>query len=343
MKKFLGVLLAATMTVSLAACGGSSSAEGGEAGEGKPEYVIKYATADASGGITHTEMLAFKERVEAASEGRVEVQIYPDGILGGEREILEGVKLGTINMANTSQGVYQTYDERLSLAEVGFMFDSTEAFNESMDGPPGQRLAEVYKGAGFKVLGYLSQGFRCLGNNVHPVRTPEDLEGLKIRTPEVPALMDAISAMGANPVPISWSESYTALQQGTVDGMECAATALYDSKLHEVLKYLTDINYIASSIVITISDEYFNSLPEDIQQIIVDEAWTSTLESRKAFAEADEESLKKMEEYGVEIIRLTDEERHEFLKAGIEARDKFVDVIGQEEMDEWLSYSESYQ
>lgn len=339
MKKFLAIIIAGTMLFSLAACGGGSSAEKGSEGSGKAEYVIKYATADGTGGVTHQGMLEFKELIEEASDGRVAVEIYADGILGGEREILEAQLLGTVQMSPCSQGVYAVYDPKLGVTEVSFMFDDYDAFNNAMDGEAGELFASRYADAGFTLLGTFNMGFRALGNNVNPIQVPTDLNGLKIRTPEVEALMDCIKAMGASPVPISWSESYTALQQGTVDGMECSPVSLYDSKLHEVLDYITDINHVATTGAITISTEYFESLPEDIQQMIVEAAETCEAHYRENFYNAQEETLAAMEDYGCQLVRLTPEERAAFEEVCVPARDKWIDILGQEEFDLWRSYS----
>ena len=321
--KYLSLLLACAMTATLAACGNSgntanagnagTTAAGSETPSGNAEYTLVCASADGSGGITHQGMQMFEKLLEEKSDGRIDVQIYMDGLLGGEREIIEGMLLGSIQMSPASEGIYSYYDKQFAVLELPYLFSSYDAYNEACEGDVGDYLKDLFKQYGFTCHGIFSMGYRVLLNNKHEVRTPEDIKGMKIRVPEVDSFVECFKALGSNPTPMSWSEIYTGLQQGTIDGMECSPPAINDSRFQEVGKYVSTTNHIMATGALVFSSAFLESLPEDLQAMVEEccdevQGWLKT-----AYIDEWTNVLNEWTETGAaEVTYLTDEEFEAF-------------------------------
>ena len=341
--KLLVLALALVMMISLSACDGGNVQEDNKATGSSDEagYVIKIASADGSGGITHSGLKLFEQLVEEQSKGSIDVQIYMDSLLGGEREIIEGVLLGSIQMCPTSQGIFGVYDPKLALTELPYLFKSHEAFEAASDGETGDYLNGLWEQNGFTCLGQFQMGYRVIANQKKEIVTPNDIAGMKIRVPEVETYVQTFAALGANPTPMSWSEIYTGMQQGTIDGMECSPSAIWDSKIHEVSKYITVTNHLMATGALVISSEYLNSFPEDLQAIVKDAAAETTSYLRKAFVEDEEVTLKKFEDYGLKVTYLTDEQYNAFKDLIMPLYEKsWNDAFGSDVIEKAFSYSE---
>lgn len=355
-KGMVAIVLAIVIVLSLAACGTAQTASAAgtagtaeaaatantESGSGKAEYTIVIGSADGSGGITHQGMQKFEQMVEERSGGKVDVQIYMDSLLGGEREITEGQLLGTIQMSPVSEGIYDAYDDAFAILELPYMFSSYDAFNAACDGKIGDYLNEKFKEYGFTSFGIFSMGFRGVINNIRTIETPEDLKGLKLRVPEVDSYLDCFNALGANPTPMNWSDIYTALQQGTVDGMEGSPPVLKDSRFQEVSKYFTVTNHIMSTGVFTISTAYYESLPEDIQTIVRESAEETVAWLREAFVNEWSSVIDEFHNVnGIEITYLTEEQYNAFKDLVMPLYDSiWYAKYGRDILETCMSYSE---
>ena len=186
-------------------------------------YEIKFAHVDPADPYTSKKGAAgttFKGDLEAATSGAVSVKLFPAGQLGGERELIEGVKLGTIQMAMVSAAIAGYYKEAQVL-DIPFLFSSAPVAWKVMDGPFGKEMAEdCLKKTGMRVLAYGETGFRNFTTSVKLIKSPAYMKGLKIRVMESPVYVAMIKGLGAQPTPIAWPETYTALQQKVVDGQE---------------------------------------------------------------------------------------------------------------------------
>ena len=345
MKKVIAIVLALSVIFALAACGSSTSGMTPPTNSKDPSaetYTIVIGSADGSGGITHQGMQKFEEMVESRSEGRVDVQIYMDSLLGGEREITEGQLLGTIQMSPVSEGVYDVYDDAFAIIELPYMFSSYDAFNAACDGAIGDYLNEKFEENGFISFGIFSMGFRGVVNNKRTIVTPDDMKGLKLRVPEVSSYLDCFTALGTNPTPMNWSEIYTALQQGTVDGMEGSPPVLNDSRFQEVSKYFTVTNHIMSTGVFTISKAYYESLPEDIQTIVRESAEETVTWLREAYVNEWSNVIDKFHDVnGIEITYLTDEQYNAFKELVMPLYEsKWYPQYGQDILELCMSFSE---
>ena len=239
-------------------------------------YTIRYAHGDppdATVSPAHADSILFKRYVEDRSGGRIKVEIYPANELGSEREQIEGVQLGSIQMCNISEGTVGIFFPEILATAIPYAFRTyTEAW-KALDSPfMNSLMEEMRKKTGVRCLDVNQNGFRNFSNNVHTIKTPADLKGLKVRTMEHRGHMKMVESLGGNPVPIAWGELYTALQQKVVDGQENPPSLVLAMKFYEVQKYYTLDGHIYSIDFTFINDKFYNSLPEDLRQIVYEGA-----------------------------------------------------------------------
>lgn len=283
--------------------------------------------------------VVFKDYVESRSGGRLKVEIYPACQLGSEREMLEGVQLGTVEMANTSEGAVAGFYPDILATAIPYAFKNRRIAWEVLEGPFGQKLREdIRKATGMRVLTFSDNGFRNFTNDVRPIHSPEDLKGLKIRTMENPAHMKLVEALGAIPTPIAWAECYNALQLGTVDGQENPVSLIVAKRFYEVQKYTTLDGHIFSIDFIWINEDFYQSLPLDLQQIVKDGAAISSLVQRGMKSLTNTLGVDLLKEEGMEVYTPTAEELEKFKKAAQEPVLKWLKTeVNPDFLDEFLN------
>ena len=258
---FLGILLAALF---LGGCGSSSQ-----------QIVFKYGNEQPEAALRSQSMLFFKKELEKRSEGRIRVELFFGGVLGNERELMDLVATGAFQ--GTRGGFFADANPKFNLFTLPFLVEDWDQAIRLMNSP---FMAAVNKGArerGFHIPATgVSQGFRAHTNNKHPIRSPEDLKGLKMRVPSQEVYVQTAKAFGANPQEIPYIEVYQALQTGVVDGQDNAPANIWDFKVHEVSKYLTISNYATGPDPFMVNLSWFESLPEDLQTLF-DEVAVETL------------------------------------------------------------------
>jgi tripartite ATP-independent transporter DctP family solute receptor len=275
-KKMLAKLASLLVIVMLAAimggCGSAEPAKTGDAAQaGDKPIVLKFAHALATTTPYQTGAEWFKKELEARSNGRILVEIYPNGQLGAERDLFEGLKLGTVEIAVGGMGVLaQTYDAKLNVFGLPFVFSTREEVYKVLDGPVGAEMFAPIKSNGVEIVGNFEAGFRQLSNNKRAVNSVEDVKGLKIRTPEGAVYLDTWNAIGASPTPIAWTELFGAMQTGVIDGAEVPISNFASSGFGEVQKHYAWINYMYDPIPMVASSAFLNSLPPDLQKIVRD-------------------------------------------------------------------------
>ena len=258
---------------------------------------------------------AFENIVEAETAGRVEVKVFPAGQLGGERELVEATKLGTIQMCMVSAAIAGYFKEGQVL-DIPYLFSSAPVAWKVMDGWFGKELsAECLKKTGMRNLAFGETGFRNFTNSSRPIRRPEDLKGLKIRVMESPVYLTLVKSLGGAPTPIAWPEVYTSLQQKVVDGQENPVSVIIMGKLYEVQKYLTLDGHTYGCDFILINEKFFQKLPKDIQDILKTTAITAGYCGRSIQQLNSALGLAKLKEAGMEIYSPSPKERAAFRKA----------------------------
>lgn len=337
MKKLLILILAVTMVLSFAACGSDDSTTDDDTAVA--EYTFVIAHVDPETGPLNQYYLEFEDYVEEQTGGRMDVQVYANGVLGGDREVLEAIALGTVQMSNMASSNLSSYDPRLAIYELPFLFDSFDSAIAAYDGELGEYYNQWLADYDFLCMGVSTYGWRALSNSVREVWTPDDMEGLKIRVMEVDMYVDAFRLLGANPTPMSWNEIYTGLQQGTIDGQDNSSEQTYLARFHEVQKYYSTINHTLSNGLNICKKSYIESLPEDIQQVLWD-GIAIFLEKQRATSVTNEQAyLDKMEEEGITVCYLSDEQRALFADCVAPLWEEYRELLGDEAFDVAISYS----
>jgi tripartite ATP-independent transporter DctP family solute receptor len=257
----------------------------------------------------------FKGLVEGATGGNMIVKVFPASQLGNERELIEGTKIGTIQMSFVSGAIAGFYKEAQVL-DIPYLFSSGPVAWKVMDGPFGQEMAaDILQKTGMRVLAYGETGFRNFTNSSRPIKSPADMKGLKIRVMETPVYVNMVKALGAAPTPIAWSEVYTALQQKVVDGQENPVATIMQAKLYEVQKYLTLDGHSYGVDFFLINDKFYRSLPQETQQIIKTSAVTSALVGRGIQTLNSATGISELQAKGMEVYAPNKAEAAQFKAA----------------------------
>ena len=339
MKKNLIFLLCLLLVaVSVVGCGSSndtasasgSEAENTAASDTGEATVIKLAHVVNEEDGFHIAAQKFKELVEAKTDGKYVIELYPNATLGDERTLLEGMQMGTVDMGVITNGPVANFVEEIAVFELPFLFGSPEEAYKVLDGEIGKELLGKLENVNLKGLAYAERGFRNLTNSKKTVTSPEDIEGLKVRVMENPVYLDTFKALGANAVPMAWTEALTALQQGTIDGQENPVNVIYSFKLYETQKYLSMTRHSYAPAIIVMSSNLFNELPEDIQTIFSESAQEAAVHERQVNAENEAAQLKSLEENGMEIVNPDTKLFKEKITSVYEKYgEKFGDYIGR--------------
>lgn len=203
---------------------------------------------------------ALAKSIEGASGGRFKIQQFPNSALGGEREVIEGLQLGTIDMAIVSTGATLNFVPSTGVFDIPFLFRDLAHARKVLDGDIGQKMLTEFPKRGLVALAWGEQGFRQLTNNVRPVAKPEDIKGLKIRTTENPIHIAAFRQLGVLATPMAWPEVATALQQGTIDGQENPMSVIVSAKLPQLQKYLSLTSHVYGPALILMAPGVYDGL-----------------------------------------------------------------------------------
>jgi len=242
----------------------------------------------------------FKKLVEQRSGGKIAIEHFPGGQLGADRDIQEGVRMGTIQSGLSSSPVV-LLNEYFKLLDAPYLFVDRAHVARALDGPLGQKLAKPLEEKGIKHLGYWENGFRQITNNKRPIVKPDDLKGIKLRTPESSVRMQTFKTFGANPVPMPFTELFGALQQGIVDGQENPLLTSYQASFFEVQKYLSITNHVYSAVHLLVNKKLFDSMPADLQKIMVDAGQEVAVFTRKLGEEGAKTLADEFKKKGVQV------------------------------------------
>jgi len=243
----------------------------------------------------------FKKLVEEKSGGEMKVTIFPQAQLGGERDLAEGVRMGTIEMSSVAAGNMAGFVPELQVFGVPFLFQTREQVYAVLDGEVGKDLAEIMLGKGFVNLSIWEVGFRNMTNNIRPVKTPDDMKGLKIRVQESKIWIEFMKRLGAIATPIPFGELYTALQQNVVDGQENPVATIYSMKFYEVQKYLSLTGHTYEPALVFANPKWFNGLDPKHQAILRESAMEAASFQRQKLSEMDKERFEVIRKAGVQV------------------------------------------
>ncbi|NYT44343.1 TRAP transporter substrate-binding protein [Alcaligenaceae bacterium] len=277
----------------------------------------------------------FKEEVERLTNKEVVVQLYPNRQLGDEKQMLEGLKFGTVDIALITNSVIAQTEPAFQLFDLPFLFSSETQAHEVLDSAIGETISQKLEKKGVTNLGFTEGGFRQMLNNKQPVFTPEDVVGVKYRVMQNPMFIDMFTQLGGAAVPMAWGETFTAVQQGTIDGLEGAVAVFYSSKFQEVTKYLSITNHNYSSVALLASNRALKKLNDDQLAKVKAAARHTVVEQRKQNATLSEETLELMKQAGIQVNKIDDVTP--FRDAMKPIYDKTSKVVGEDVMDQTLT------
>lgn len=249
----------------------------------------------------HKAMLKADEVLNEISKGKMRIQIYPNQQLGSERECLELLQIGSLDMTKVSGAVMENFAPKLKIFGLPFLFDSKEHLFKVLDGPIGKELLNEGEQYWLKGMGFYDSGSRSFYSRERPVTQPQDLKGLKIRVQESISAFEMVKQLGGSPTPISWGELYTALQQGVVDGAENNPPSFYLSRHYEVCKYYSIDEHTMIPDLLLVSTHLWNRLNKQEQAWLQEAIDRSVPFQRELWIQSENESLQAVIEAGVEV------------------------------------------
>lgn len=278
-------------------------------------YAWPLATASPEDTVTQIYAEKFAEEVSRLSDGRMQIQVYANSTLGGDRDLLETCSDGDIPFVVQNTAPQVTFMNDLAVFDLPCVFDSLDDCRETIDNPEFYGLiSDVYTDGGYHLLGMADQGFRVMSTN-KKVESFADFKGQKIRTMENSYHLAFWKAIGANPTPMSFSEVYIGLQQNTIDAQENPYEVIVSNNLYEQQDYIVETNHLPHLISLIVNDEFYQNLSEEDQAIMTQAAETATAYAREQSDARISDKIAVIEESGTEIITLTDEERGEIREA----------------------------
>lgn len=263
----------------------------------------------------------FARLVKDGSGGEVIVKVYAGGQLGkGERELLEGLQLGTIHLAVTATGPVSNFSPSMGVVDLPFLFTSPEHVDTVLDGRVGRELLDDLESASIKGLSFFENGFRNFTNSRRPLRRPGDFKGLKFRTMENPVHLASVRQLGAQAVPMSWGEVYTSLQTKVIDGQENPVAIIHAYKLSEVQKYLSLTGHFYSPAPLSMSLKKFKQLKPEWQKLFLKAALGAAAFERKIIRDNEARQLKDLKAQGMVVDTV---DKNLFIEAMAPVYDKF--------------------
>ncbi len=304
----------------------------GWAGLAGAQMKLRFAHTISPEDAMHLAIVELSKKVAQRTNNAIQIDIYPSGQLGSDPKVLEGIKLGTIDMGMTGNPFFTSFAPELNVFDLPYLFRDFNHAYKVIDGPTGVDLRQVLEKNGMKPLGVLEIGFRNLTNNKRPVKVPEDVRGLKIRTTPNPAHLQAFRLLGANPAPMPITEVYLALKTGAIDGQENPTAHIYAMKFHEVQKYmsLTYHAYTLTNVVMNLTK--YQELKPEYQNALIEAMAEARDWERRLDRELEGQALAKIKAAGVQVEENPDREAFRKIVADATA-EEYVKKFGHDILD----------
>ncbi len=320
MKKALAIALSFILLLSMAGCGSNPSAPA--AADNDKVYTIKAAHMAADTNPWHYSLLEFEKLVEERSNGKIQVDTYYGGTLGYDRDLIEGMQAGTVDVAFVTTAPLSAFVPEVGVLDLPYVFKDWSQLESFLDSEPAKELSTLIDQKGLINIGFYPQGFRQATNNKGPINSMDDFKGMKIRVMQSDVFIDTFQALGASPVPMAWAEVPTSLQQGAIHGQENGILTNYSNKIWEIQKYMSLTSHCAYMTTMLGSKAKLGKLPEEYQKIIIEAGKEATLKGIKKIQNDEEQTLKDIQAKGM-IVNEVD--TTEFAKATEPVRKKFTD------------------
>ncbi len=296
-KKALSLTLAAGMLVSISGCSKNQDEQ---------RYAWALATSSPEDTVTQLYAVEFANQVSKLSDGKMKIQVYPNSVIGGDRELLESCKDGDIPFVVQNTAPQVTFMKDIAVFDLPCIYYDIQDVRDAVDNPDFlKQIRKVYKNGGYELLGYADQGFRIMSTN-KKITTIDDFKGQKIRTMENSYHMQFWKQIGASPTPMTFSEVYIGLQQGTIDAQENPYEVIVSNRLYEQQDYVVETNHLPHLISLIVSDEFMQGLTPEQQKIIRKASDIAKDYARKQSDERIASRIKTIEDSGTQVIRLDD-------------------------------------
>ncbi|HHT7685655.1 TRAP transporter substrate-binding protein [Pasteurella multocida] len=277
----------------------------------------------------HEAAKKFNELLKEKTKGEIKLSLFPDSTLGNAQTMISAVRGGTIDLEMSGSPNFSGLVPKLNVIDIPFIFQNREHAYAVLDGEIGQGLLKELEAQGLKGLAFWEVGFRSFTNSKHPVKTPDDIKGLKVRTNQNPMYIQAFSILGANPVPMPLSELYTALETRAVDAQEHPVGIVWSAKLYEVQKHLSLTNHGYTPLIVVMNKAKFDRLSPALQSAILEAAKEAGAYQRKLNLDNEQGIIEKMQKAGIQVIETVDTKP---FKAAIESevRKAFIEKNGDD-------------
>ena len=326
MKKIVSVMLAASVSLGLASSVAVAAPKTMKCG------IVTSKDRSLSKGLVE-----FGKIVERESAGAFKVQVFTDGVLGGDRQTLEALQMGNVHCTSVSTGPIAAFVPAFDVFDLPCLFKDKPSAFKVVDGPIGQELLDKLPAVGLIGMNYWENGFRHVTNNKHAIKTAEDIKGLKIRTLESQLHVDTWKQLGANPTPMSFSQLYTAMEQKVVDGQENPVGNVVTNKMNEVQKYLSLTGHVYNASPFLLSKKFWDGLTDDEKAMMKKAAKEAQEIQRKLNDKEDTESIALLKTKGMEINELNPGEKDKILKSLQPVYDKYSEKLGKDLVNRLLA------
>jgi tripartite ATP-independent transporter DctP family solute receptor len=333
MKKILAFVLTISMISVFAA--GCSSDKGSQ--ETSKVKVMKVSSVNTKDRALSIGLDKFAEIVNKESGGTIKVECYHDGVLGGERQILEGIQMGSIQGGLISTAITGTIAPRAAAFDLPFLFKDKQAAFKVLDGPLGQEVLKDLPAQNVIGFAYWDSGFRNLTNSKKEVKTVADMDGLKVRTMESKLHVNIWKTLGANPTPLSHTQLYSAMEQKVVDGQENPYVIIKTNKFNEVQKYLTNTRHVYGSLIFMVNKGFWDGLTDKEKEIITKAEQQARAFERELNEKQDNQALNDLIAGGMKVSELDAGEKEKIVQKMQPVYKEFAATIGGDFVDRLLA------
>ena len=334
-KKSLVFILCLVVAISLVLAGCGGKKEEPKKAEQKKISIKMSVTTPSESSPWNIGAKKWAELVKERTNGRVEITTFPNEQLssGNQQKGIEQVAAGVTGASLHSTIIYSVIEPKLAVVSMPWIMPNNAAVDKAMKGAPGEKVKDLIRAKGIEPLAFGENGFRHWTNSKRPLATPDDMKGLKIRVPGMKMYISLFKAMGADPTSMSFSEVFTALQQGTVDGQENPISVIYTTKLNEVQKYMTICNYSYDPIVLGVNKKLWDSIDKDTQAIMKKAAEEAMALNIKLTREDEAKQLDELKKKGLQVNVLTPEQIKVFQGSVTSVYKEQESVIGKDLLD----------
>jgi tripartite ATP-independent transporter DctP family solute receptor len=338
-------LLLATIACSITACGtrGGGSSRSPEDADAKfPKKNMRVGIGVSDSHFQYKGLQQMEEYIERESKGSIAVELFHSGQIGSNEQVLEAIKARGAEMGTCDPSSLGNFVPEFNLLGIPFLFKTADEGNTiAQKSTWSKKLLSKLENAGYKGFGLCGYGFRHITNNIRPITQISDLSGMKIRTMQTPIHLSVFRALGANPTPMSYSELFSAMQQGVIDGQENPLMNIYTSKFQEVQKYLTLSEHVYAFIVLVSGTKWFDSLSPEQKPIVQDGADIAIIFIQEAVKTEDEKVLQLLNEAGIKVNELSSDALSEMQKIAKPVSQEFAKTINLEFYEELIAEIDS--